>query len=524
VRCKNIGVTKIYGIPLTVTHPDVAKQADGWDPEKVTASDKFKRDWKCSKGHKWSVTTINRTFKNRPCPYCSGSKVIIGSNDFATLFPHLLKFVDGWDPTRFKSGSNKRLNWKCPIGHSWKSKINAISRANPTEREFCPFCTNQKVWIGFNDLRTTHQEIAQQAYEWDPTTVVAGSHKKRLWKCELGHIWEAIVHSRTKPNGTGCPYCSNLKVWIGFNDLKTRNPNLAKEADGWDPTTVTSRAKGKKDWKCEKNHKWSALLGNRGKGVGCPYCANQKAWEGFNDLDSQFPDIAKEAFGWNPKTVVSRSNRNLQWKCPKGHTYKATPGRRIQGDACPICSGHQVLEGFNDLKTLNPSLAREAEGWDPKTVTWKSNKRRKWRCSYKHTWTQSVSTRAAGIGCPTCAKTGYDPNKDGYLYFLGHETWGMLQIGITNDPKSRLTKHERNGWEAIEIRGPMDGHLTQQWETAILRMLKAKGADLANSKIAGKFDGYSEAWSKSRFSAKSIRQLMDLTQEYEESLESKRNT
>ena len=61
----------------------------------------------------------------------------------------------------------------------------------------------------------------------------------------------------------------------------------------------------------------------------------------------------------------------------------------------------------------------------------------------------------------------------------------------------------------------MDGHLTQQWETAILRMLKAKGADLSNGKIAGKFDGYSEAWSKSTFEVKSIKELMRLTEEFE---------
>ena len=71
--------------------------------------------------------------------------------------------------------------------------------------------------------------------------------------------------------------------------------------------------------------------------------------------------------------------------------------------------------------------------------------------------------------------------------------------------------------EVLEIRGPMDGHLTQQWETAILRMLKATGADLSNGKIAGKFDGYSEAWSQSTFQAKSIKELMQLTEEYEES-------
>jgi hypothetical protein len=91
----------------------------------------------------------------------------------------------------------------------------------------------------------------------------------------------------------------------------------------------------------------------------------------------------------------------------------------------------------------------------------------------------------------------------------------MYQIGITNVPETRLKKHNRLGWNVLELRGPMDGHLTQQWETAILRMLKAKGADLSNAKIAGKFDGYSEAWSKSTFEAKSIKELMRLTEDFE---------
>lgn len=121
-----------------------------------------------------------------------------------------------------------------------------------------------------------------------------------------------------------------------------------------------------------------------------------------------------------------------------------------------------------------------------------------------------------GSGCPSCAKSGFDPNEQGYLYFLAHSNWDMYQIGITNFPEKRLRQHKKLGWEPIEMRGPMDGHLTQNWETAILRMLKAKGADLSNAKIAGKFDGYSEAWSRSTFEVKSIKELMRLTEEFEE--------
>ncbi len=108
-------------------------------------------------------------------------------------------------------------------------------------------------------------------------------------------------------------------------------------------------------------------------------------------------------------------------------------------------------------------------------------------------------------------------NRRSGIYFLVHHDWEMYQIGITNVPDNRLRDHKKLGWALLELRGPMDGHLTQQWETAILRMLKAKGADLSNSKIAGKFDGYSEAWSKSTFEVKSIKELMELTEEFEDS-------
>ena len=64
----------------------------------------------------------------------------------------------------------------------------------------------------------------------------------------------------------------------------------------------------------------------------------------------------------------------------------------------------------------------------------------------------------------------------------------------------------------------MKGYLAQQWETAILCMLKAKSVDLSNEKIVGKFDGYSEAWSKSTLPVKSNKELMQLTQEFESGL------
>jgi hypothetical protein len=146
-----------------------------------------------------------------------------------------------------------------------------------------------------------------------------------------------------------------------------------------------------------------------------------------------------------------------------------------------------------------------------------SHKKLQWKCQDEHIWKAQVVNRTRNNqGCPTCASSGFDPNDLGHLYLLNHPQWQMFQIGITNVLEDRMRRHRKLGWELLEIRGPMDGHLTRQWETAILRMLKAKGADLANEKVAGKFDGYSEAWSKSTFSVESIKELMRLTEEFEE--------
>jgi hypothetical protein len=124
-----------------------------------------------------------------------------------------------------------------------------------------------------------------------------------------------------------------------------------------------------------------------------------------------------------------------------------------------------------------------------------------------------LSDRKAGTGCPTCAKYGFDPNKDGYLYFLEHEEWEMLQIGITNVPDKRLQKHGRSGWTPLEVRGPMDGHLTRQLETGILRTLRKRGAKMGRAAGRGDFDGSSEAWLRSSLPIDSLRELIDFVYE-----------
>ena len=500
-------------LPLSVTHPDLAKEADGWDTATVTYGSSKRAKWKCALGHKWEAKIDNRTIHQSRCPYCANRKVWPGFNDLLTKNPKIANEADGWDPKTVTSGSNLQKNWICSLGHKWRVNINSRTSQNSG----CPTCSNKRVETGFNDLATSRPEIALMAYKWDPKSVTEKSGSSKKWLCKEGHIFKAKVADMS--NGRGCAVCGGRQIEVGSNDLATTHPAIALEADGWDPRTVGRGHRKRLQWRCFQGHSWLAQPNDRtGKDSGCPFCTNRKLLIGFNDLSTTHPSFAIEAFEWNPTEITSAFSKNLSWKCQYGHIWESSPlSRTHQNTGCLVCLGKQILSGFNDLQTTHPQLAKEADGWDPSTIIAGSNKLQWWICSEKHRWRAQPNSRTGGAktGCPTCSNSGFNPNDRGYLYFLNHQKWEMFQIGITNNPDKRLGQHKKLGWEIIELRGPMDGHLTQQWETSILRMLKAKGADLSNDKIAGKFDGYSEAWSKSTFEVKSIKELMRLTEEFE---------
>jgi hypothetical protein len=111
------------------------------------------------------------------------------------------------------------------------------------------------------------------------------------WKCSKGHEWEAVIAHRN--NGSGCPYCAGKKVLKGYNDLKTINPDLAKEWN-WEkngdlkPENVTANSGKKVWWKCSKGHEWQVAIASRNYGNGCPICKSERA--------TSFPEYAIEFY------------------------------------------------------------------------------------------------------------------------------------------------------------------------------------------------------------------------------------
>lgn len=204
---------------LATTHPEIAAQ---WHPTKngtrtpysVVGGHHAKVWWQCEKGHEWQATILSRTTTGSGCPVCAGKVVIPGQNDLASAHPAI---AAQWHPTKngtltpeqVTTFSNRKAWWVCDKGHEYYTVI--AHRAQNASG--CPYCSGRKVLAGFNDLTTMEPKIAVQWHrelnsDLTPQMVTIGSHKKVWWQCFDGHVWKAIIYSRTGARKTGCPVCS----------------------------------------------------------------------------------------------------------------------------------------------------------------------------------------------------------------------------------------------------------------------------------------------------------------------------
>lgn len=169
--------------------------------------------WICEKGHQWRASVASRV-SGCGCPVCTGRQVEAGENDLASQFPAI---AAQWNPEKngnltprqVTPSSNRKVWWRCEKGHDYQ----AAAGARTMRGSGCPYCAGRKVLPGFNDLATLAPDVARQ---WHPSLngtltpqmVTAGSHRKVWWECQLGHVWQAVIYSRTGPKKCGCPICA----------------------------------------------------------------------------------------------------------------------------------------------------------------------------------------------------------------------------------------------------------------------------------------------------------------------------
>ncbi|MHC1730384.1 MAG: zinc-ribbon domain-containing protein [Syntrophobacteraceae bacterium] len=398
------------------------KLAEQWHPTRnapltpadVAAKSSRKVWWKCEAGHEWQTTVGKRTGGSR-CPYCIG-RLAWEENCLRTLNP---KLAEEWHPTKngplrpddVTVGCNKKVWWRCSREHEWQAVI--------AERHYgsgCPFCAGQRATVE-NCLDTRAPTIVK---EWHPTRnmplspadVAFKSNRKVWWRCEAGHEWQSSPANRTK--GHQCPFCMSRRV-NKDNSLRTIQPELSEE---WHPAKngaltpddVTTGCGKRVWWRCGRGHEWQSVIYHRSQGVGCPYCAGQRATE-ENCLETVNPVLAKQ---WHPtknapltpRDVTHGSEKKVWWVCRRGHEWINQVSNRAQGAGCPYCSGRRPFIA-DSLATLGTWVAGQWHPtkngwWMPKDVFPHSTRQMWWICKNGHEMREPVIDRYKRGGCPFC--------------------------------------------------------------------------------------------------------------------------
>ena len=180
---------------------------------------------------------------------------------------------------------------------------------------------------------------------------------------------------------------------------------------------------------------WDAKIKDRNKSSGCPFLTGHRIWKGFNDLETLYPELAKQWHpnkngNYTPDKATTNNCKIVWWYLPyldlrtgilHHFEWKDSIDNRVKGKGCPFLakSNAQLWRGFNDLASVNPIIAAQwhpTKNGDlkPSDIVAKSVKKAWWYLPYddpktgKHfdfEWMSIIAERNNGVGCPFLTNT-----------------------------------------------------------------------------------------------------------------------
>ena len=411
---------------LMATHPSIAKE---WDelknkklhPSNVTYGSKKKVWWLCPKGHSYQMVIKNRTIQNQSCPKCTKQ-----SSEQEVRILSELKWVFKGVKSRYKF-DGKEVDVFLPsinIGIEFDGSYwHKDKKDSDTEKD--KYLASKGIQI----IR-----VRQYPLEAISKNDIIVSNKQ-LSKTDIDDILKRINLISENNNQSKIDEYLSKKSFVNeevFREYKSYFPSplpehsLAKlhplTSSEWDkeknhpivPSGFTPGSSYKVWWLCPKGHGYEAVIANRTRGTGCPYCSGRKTNK-ENSLLMTHPSVASE---WDnikngnltSSDVTYGSEKKAYWLCPKGHSYLSSVKTRVKSTnlGCPYCNGKKTSKE-NSLQVVFPEIAME---WHPTKngkftpvgVTRASDKKVWWICQKGHSYEAVVKNRTINkSGCPYCA-------------------------------------------------------------------------------------------------------------------------
>jgi len=431
----------------SIRFPEVAAEADGWDP--LTASIKDRRRLTCKKCGLSRVLCIRDRIKGNfniaeittsvPCTGCSGKSIWPGINDLLTRFPEVARHAK-FDASKVTFAAKKNKTFSCNRCNGTFSaqvcNIVAIGYDGFNDRPCCKILSK--------NVDNNHAKFLKRVRIIESKLKKAGIDISRDGAREL--IEKAVV--------AGVKHAQYAPLIVGLTDLKTRCPEIAAEAHEWAPSTVTKGSREERLWKCQNGHVYTMRVAHRtcvlkriGKPSGCKACSLNGVTLGVNDFLTKQPALASLILGVDPSTIGEYHRKRVAWNWPCGHKDKMSPHHRVR---------HNV----------GPSRV-----------------------------------------CPNClGGGGFKGDRPGFFYFLKRP--GQTQFGITFSVKQRMKVHARFGWNLVESFGSLFGEDVRKLETDVKQALRAKGIPTGDDAFRDPFPGRTESFQDVDLEASSVCEML----------------
>lgn len=289
-----------------------------------------------------------------------------------------------------------KLKWQCAEGHVWETLPKYIRKGT-----WCPTCArkseNRKkvaTKLSIDDMRIVAEERGGKCISDEYIAL----NKKLKWKCEEGHVWEAVPSNVR--NGSWCPTCArqnqfNRKVPILTIDGMKK---MAEELGGKCLSETYTNSVTKLKWECEEGHIWEATPTQlRQKGTWCPTCA-QRNFGKYQQYDMGFiKKLAEDRGGKCLSDVCASAYEKLSWQCEKGHIWETAPINIVNGSWCAHCAGkHKYsIEKMHEIASERGGKCLSATY---KNVFTKIS----WECSNGHHFDSIPKHIINGHWCPNC--------------------------------------------------------------------------------------------------------------------------
>lgn len=199
--------------------------------------------------------------------------------------------------------------------------------------------------------------------------------------------------------------------------------------------------------KCPDHGEWSTgNVNNLMSGYACQKCAilfvantkrsNTKIFvERSNIIHYNLYNYSKSNYITNTKKIII--------ECAQHGEFLQTPASHLNGNGCPTC-GSNIPD--NNLFIFNSNNVHNNKYDYSKTIYHNMVTKVIILCKEHGEFLQTPHNHLHGRGCSLCAKSGYNPKYDGYIYickvihrFTGYSFTGY---GKTKHPDKRLCQHK----------------------------------------------------------------------------------